>query len=172
MTNRVMESRLLLVKGVLDGENGLVKEIVRKFHDEDKSVWGRKLRAYLEKVNISLGGMEVISRSDLRTRIRKVDKQDWIADIDKRKSLKMYRAFKTDIGDENLYDNRRSSELLYLARTNALELNRRTRYKRENRKECDLCEAQVEDHQHFLFRCQPMELARGDQDWVGRILFQ
>ena len=68
-------------------------------------------------------------------------------------SLQIYKQFKNDFDEEEIYDNRPSSTILYKARTNTLQLNDRNRH--TNKKiHCLVCDTDdKEDIYHFMLHC-------------------
>ena len=182
MKHRMAESKLLLVMSIIQGENELVKEILTRMWEDNKSVWGKKLREDAENYEINLRMMEEKPRAWLRGTIRNKDSEEWKEELKQKTSLEIYRKHKDKFGDEGLYDNRRSSELLFQARTNTLELNGR-RHEVIEGKLCPFCEV-IEDIPHFLLNCTPLApyrdqeviaecSSRGQNDstTAGRILF-
>ncbi|CAL4164754.1 unnamed protein product [Meganyctiphanes norvegica] len=80
----------------------------------------------------------------------------------KRTSTHIYRIFKTEIKVEQCYDNRLESIILFQARANTLELNKRKRYKQEDPK-CELCGYKEENLIHFLIECKELEESRNKE---------
>ncbi|CAL4202529.1 unnamed protein product, partial [Meganyctiphanes norvegica] len=81
---------------------------------------------------------------------------------EKRTSIHIYRIFKTEIKEEQCYDNRLESIILFQARANTLELNKRKRYKQEDPK-CELCGYKEENLIHFLIECKELEESRNKE---------
>ena len=81
-----------------------------------------------------------------------------------------------------MYNNRKSSVILFKCRTNNLNHNNRKRFRGENTA-CDLCNDENEDLAHFLLRCpefaeerkknprlqQPYE--ENEEKIIGRLMF-
>ena len=90
---------------------------------------------------------------------------------------------KKEIKQENIYDNRYSSVLLFRARANILELNDRQRHNKIHKDtSCKMCGAEYEDLIHFMIKCKELEEERNtqlimkkkgndDEDTVGNLLF-
>ena len=85
-----------------------------------------------------------------------IDSSEWKEELQSKSSLSIYREHKKKFGDEHLYDNRRSSELLFKARTNTLELFNRNRFRAMDGRKCPFCD-EIEDIVHFLLKCPPLE---------------
>ena len=65
-------------------------------------------------------------------------------------SLVIYNKWKKDVKEEeDLYDNRPSSEIMYKSRTNNLQLQDRKRHQKGDTK-CFMCDEEVEDVKHFM----------------------
>ena len=73
----------------------------------------------------------------------------------------IYRLFKTDICEEDIYDNRPSSRILNKARTNTLQLNDRNRHINKET-HCIVCGDvnKREDIYHFLLHCEKYKAER------------
>ena len=76
----------------------------------------------------------------------------WKEEVNSRTSLTMYSERKNEIKEEQIYDNRPSSILLYKARTNYLPLNDRNRFAGDSTM-CKLCNVTTEDLEHFVLAC-------------------
>ena len=74
------------------------------------------------------GELNLKAKADVKKLMYSWDKKLWIEDIGSKSSLNIYRRFKTDICEEDIYDNRPSSRILNKARTNTLQLNDRNRH--------------------------------------------
>ena len=58
----------------------------------------------------------------------KWDLNIWKAELERKTTLQIYKKFKNNFGDEEIYDNRPSSNILNKARTNTLQMNDRNRH--------------------------------------------
>ena len=68
-------------------------------------------------------------------------------------SLVIYNKWKKDVKEEeDLYDNRPSSEIMYKARTNNLQQQDRKRHQKGDTK-CFMCDEEVKDVKHFMLWC-------------------
>ena len=105
-----------------------------------------------------------MSRSELRKKVREVDKKYWLKEMGNLKTLEMYMKYKSDIKDEPIYDNRISSMWLFRARSNSLKLNQRAYFLKPNHKIedkiCNLCEEEEESLEHFMLKCNKLERKR------------
>ena len=182
MKTRFIESKLVLIKGILAGKNTLTKEILYKTREEKGNKWNQQVDEHLKETNIKFIEIETLTKEEIKKKIRQWDTEEWKIDLESKSSAKIYRTFKTEIKEEKCYDNRFSSVLLFRARSNTLELNARNRFKNLETK-CELCENENEDLQHFLVECKGLEhlrekeiMTKGyDEDkekMVGKILFE
>ena len=90
--------------------------------------WIKTTVKYMSETGIHSGKLRTESKADVKKLMYSWDKKLWIEDIESKSSLNIYRRFKTDICEEDIYDNRPSSRILNKARTNTLQLNDRNRH--------------------------------------------
>ncbi|CAL4068900.1 unnamed protein product, partial [Meganyctiphanes norvegica] len=127
------------------------------------------------------------NRTELRKKVREIDKRYWINEMEKLKSLEMYRKYKTEIKEVRIYDNRISSQWLFRARSNSLKVNQRSYFLKTGHKEedkiCGLCKKEEESLEHFILKCKDLggkrnkELikkykGRNGKETVGLLLFE
>ena len=182
MRTRFIESKLVLIKGILTGKNTLTREILHKTREEKGNKWNKQLEEYLKEIKMNYMEINTMTKAKIKTRMKQWDTEEWKTDLESKSSTKIYRMFKTEIKEEKSYDNRFSSALLFRARSNTLELNTRNRYKNLDTK-CDLCDNENEDLIHFLIDCKNLEHLRDErimvkcldenkEQMVGKILFE
>ena len=221
MESRLMENKILFVKSIKEGNNELMKEIIKKMRrDEDNAKkkneekekiykekeklrntseenekrtkakakkekgnsWMEKLDKYLDKLEMKYEDIEVKDKKEIKKKIKEYDTNKWKEELGKKPSAKLYQAKKKEIKQENIYDNRWSSVLLFRARANALDLKDRQRFTGGDTS-CKLCGEEYEDLTHFMIRCRGLEGERNqqiviknkednDEDTVGNILFE
>ena len=182
MRTRFIESKLVLIKGILTGKNTLTREILHKTREEKGNKWNKQLEEYLKEIKMNYMEINTMTKAKIKTRMKQWDTEEWKTDLESKSSAKIYRTFKTEIKEEKSYDNRFSSALLFRARSNTLELNTRNRYKNLDTK-CDLCDNENEDLIHFLIDCKNLEHLRDErimvkcldenkEQMVGKILFE
>ena len=123
MENRMIESRFLFVKSIWNGNNEMVKEVLRKVMENKGNSWNIKMNEYMRKTDMTKEILYEMSRSELRKKVREVDKNYWLKEMGNLKTLEMYMKYKSDIKDEPIYDNRISSMWLFRARSNSLKVN-------------------------------------------------
>ena len=163
METRFIESKLMLVHSILNGKNELVKEILKRVRRDGNNTWNKSLEDYLKKVNLRYEDIGNMNQEDIKKSIRKRDNELWEKEIATKSSLSRYRRFKKKIRQENIYDNRFESRLLFKARTGTLELNTDKRHKNEVTT-CDLCETEEETDVHFILKCRRLRDLRKSED--------
>ena len=182
MKSRARESRLLLAKSILDGDNELMKMVLWKSIENKGNRWGKRLRNDLKEVRMSVKDLQEMNKTGIRKRVREIDKEEWQMELEKLSSLKIYRENKNKIEDEGIYENSEGSMYLCKARTNSLELNSRTHFLRNGNRICDLCEEE-ETLEHFLLDCEKLETKRNykllsryrkesKEETIGSLLFK
>ncbi|CAL4059842.1 unnamed protein product [Meganyctiphanes norvegica] len=89
MENRIIESRLLLVKSIQEGNNELVKDILRKvMKDEEINGIYNKLKEYTKKMDITYKELEKINRMEIRKKVREIDTINWRKEMEEKKNIK------------------------------------------------------------------------------------
>ena len=123
-----------------------------------------------------------MSKAGIRRRVRRTDNRKWREEINARTTLSLYREYKYEVKDDNIYDNRESSRLLYWARSNSLRLNDWNRHQKGN-VSCQMCGEEKEDLLHFIIKCKGIEDKRNeeiiekkkgesDRETMGNLLFR
>ena len=135
--------------------------------------------------NIKAQSENIMSMTDegIRERMKEWDTREWKKGMNEKSSLRIYRKWRTEIGgQEKIYDNRQTSEILYKCRTNTLKLKDRNRFRNEETK-CEMCEEEKEDLKHFLLWCPAYSDVRQkniklqqpykeeEDDIIGELLF-
>ena len=143
------------------------KEVLRKIMDNKGNSWNIKTKEYMRKTDMTNEILYDMSRTELRKKVREVDKKYWLKEMGNLKTLKMYMNYKSDIKDEAIYDNRISSMWLFRARSNSLKLNQRAYFFKPNHKIedkiCGLCEDEEESLEHFMLICKKLEGKRNNE---------
>ena len=179
---RVIQAWLILVKSIMEGDNLLLKQILGKIMELRVGSWYTTLTKYLEEVGISYNDLADMDRTEIKAKVRDYDNRIWSEDLGQLTDREVYKRYKKSVGRSYGYDNRLESDLLFLARSNSLDLNDFKRHK-GGITTCDLCDADREDLEHFLFVCPKLERARNRElvsriasvgnnvDRVGKLLF-
>ena len=123
--------------------------------------WIKTTVKYMSETGIHFGKLRTESKADVKTLMYSWDNKLWLEDIGSKSSLNIYRRFKTDICEEDIYDNRPSSPILNKARTNTLQLNDRNRHVNKET-HCMVCRDvnKKEDIYHFLLHCEKYKAER------------
>ena len=159
METRFIQTKLLFVNNILEGENELIKQILYNTIEDNKNTWKRKFKDYLRDLNISFNRLTRMSMQEIKDKARNVDTEKWNREIEKKTSIHIYKKFKTQIKEEQFYRNDFSSTLLFQARSNTLRLNRDKRFKNESTI-CDLCHIEEENMTHFILKCNKLDNSR------------
>ena len=105
----------------------------------------------------NLEEMKMLNKNEIDKRAYEYDKAMWLQELEKKSTLTIYKQHKTDIKEENFYDNSYKSILMYRARSNTLQLGWRKRYIRED-VSCQLSRTGKEESlEHFLIQCRALE---------------
>ena len=159
METRFMQTKLLFVKSMMDGENELLKEILYNVRGDNKNLWNKKLNDYLSVLGIRFNRLKVMSNQEIIKSTRNFDTENWVKEIEKKTSIHIYRKFKTEIKEEQIYRNDFSSTLLFQARSNTLPLNIEKRFRNESTI-CELCKVEGENLEHFILKCRSLDGSR------------
>ena len=102
-----------------------------------------------------------MNRTELRKKVREIDKKYWLNEMGNLKSLEMYKKYKTEIKEVRIYDNRISSQWLFRARSNSLKVNQRAYFFKPGYKEedkiCELCKKEEESLEYFMLNCKDLK---------------
>ena len=187
METREVKSKILLAKSILDGENELLKEILRKVRNKENNNWNVHLRKSLNRAGMVWDDVQELNKENIKKKINQTDTDKWKAELEKKTTLGLYRKFKKEMKEEAIYDNRYSTKLLFWARSNSLDLNDGPRNRgegaREEDKICTMCGAEKEDVEHFVLRCRNLFYRRdeelterlkgeNDEETLGNLMFK
>ena len=155
MKRRIINSRFNFIISINTGRNQLLEHTLREIEMDGSTKWIKTTVKYMSETGIHSGKLRTESKADVKKLRYSWDKKLWIEDIGRKSSLNIYRRFKTDISEEDIYDNRPSSRILNKARTNALQLNHRNRHVNKET-HCMVCGDvnKREDIYHFLLHCE------------------
>ena len=178
---RIMKNRLLYIKSINNRDNRLIKEILNDMKEREFK-WIKEARKFAEEVGENLTKMEKYKTDLIKKKLREWDTQKWKQEKINKSTLQLYNKWKHNIEEARDYDNGYASVLLYKARSNTLPLNDRKRHQKKETK-CEMCEAPLEDLEHFLLDCPALEEERRKHislqrpqieqrdDLLGRVLF-
>ena len=77
METRIIESRLTLVRSIIESENKLVKDILGKVRGIGNNPWNKKLEEYLGKVGLKYEDLETMNKRAINNRVRESDNEKW-----------------------------------------------------------------------------------------------
>ena len=119
------------------------------------------MNSYLEELGITWEELYDMTKSEIKTLIRKYDTQIWEKDLKEKVILLYYREGKGKMGYEICYRNNINSMFLARARLNSLRLEEAMgRGNRFHNKTCKLCKQEDEDLLHFMIKCPCLERKR------------
>ena len=97
----------------------------------------------MKKLNFNYEQLRRMKKEELSTRIKTWDSNKWKQEVKSKKSLSIYCKWKEEIkAEEDLYDNRSASEIMYKAWTNTLQLQDRKRHQGGDTK-CIMCDEEI-----------------------------
>ena len=99
MKTRFIESKILMVKNILEGENNSTRAILEK-ERESISKWNNQLNKYLEEIGMKYEDIERLKRSTIRRKIREWDTDKWKKEVEEYSKIDIYKAFKKEIKEE------------------------------------------------------------------------
>ena len=152
---RLMESRLRFVRSIQNGNNNLVKEILQRTRADKSNPWKKKLDDYMYKSGIKFDEIQYLSQEEIKKKTRRYDNKLWKEELDQKVTLDRYRIYKKQIKQEDIYDNRFESILLFKARIRTLNLNIERRHKGGDTV-CELCREGDETDIHFILECKKL----------------
>lgn len=182
MKTRMINGRVQFIKNIQEGKNELLKEILRDMKEDGNYSWMKVTNKYLGEIELRYGDIGRLTKEKLKEMVKNWDSRKWKEEVNNKTSLKIYEREKVEIREENVYDNRPSSIILFRARTNTLPLNDRNRHGNGSM-ECKLCGSEREDLKHFLMDCRELENCRrkvlqlqrpyleNSEETIGRFLF-
>ena len=103
--------------------------ILEKLINEKSTKWMKTTQKYLNEIKMNVIDLELRSKEEIKQKVIIWDNEQWTSEIKTKSTLLLYRNFKDKIQEEDIYDNRPSSTILYKARSNTLPLNDRKRHK-------------------------------------------
>ena len=101
----------------------MLKEVLKRIRRDKKNMWNKKLEEYLRITDLRYEDLIRMSYEEIKRKVKEKDTEIWKKDLIEKSSLNRYRKYKTKIKQEDIYDNRYESVLLFKLRTGTLELN-------------------------------------------------
>ena len=181
MQSRLIQSKLLLVKSIMDGQNELMKEALEGVRENEFDKMNIGITSCLRKVGIEYERLRQMSKEEIKRKVRDRDDEVWLNGLREKVTVDLYLEYKGKIQEARVYDNSLKSDLFFAARSNTMELNELRARWRKGEPTCDLCGAEREDLMHFILKCRPLEGKRRgviekfrsdcDRDTLGALLF-
>lgn len=117
-----------------------------------KSKWTSQVKGYLERINIT--DLGVMSKEEIKKSANEYDDEIWLAEINEKKSLSIYKQFKQSIGKETFYDNTSQNSCL---RNEPIHCSSISLYKRSS---IVMCEGMEETLEYLLMECVALRHVR------------
>lgn len=154
MESRIRGSQIKYIKYILENEDhGLLNRILQERREKLNNYWLQSSELFMEKMNVTYGQLKVLTKKELSTKIKTWDSMQWKQEVKGKTSLTIYCKWKENIKqEEDLYDNRPASEIMYRARTNNLQLQDRMRHQGKDT-QCMMCSEKIENINHFILWC-------------------
>ena len=151
MKGRIMEGQIKYLQHILRGEgNDLLGRIVEEMRERGKNRW---MRGVVENRRIVEIKGDKITNEEIKKKVRMWDTNEWKKEMEEKASLKLYREWREELGgQDDVYDNREASMIMFKCRTNNLNLGARKRFTNQST-ECIMCGNTMEDLQHYILHC-------------------
>ena len=156
-----MNSRMNYILSINTDRNQLLGNTLRDMEQEEETQWIRTSIKYNQETNTNYNDLRRLSKVEIKQHLNRWDKNKWDVEILTKSSLQLYRRFKSDIREEEFYDNRPASKIFNRARTNTLQLNDRNRHQNKDT-HCEICGDlnTKEDIYHFILHCHKLKEMR------------
>ena len=102
MESREMESKLLLTKSILEGDNDLVKEILRKIRADEQNSWNVQLNRHLREADMSWEELKNLGKTGIKRKVRKSDSGKWERKMATYRTVGLHREYKKEIKEEDI----------------------------------------------------------------------
>ena len=170
MKSRIARKKLQYLRYIKQGNKALLTDIWEKTKDR-MGKWYKEMLKYMRWAEIEERELEYMTKEEVKKAIAKVVEKEWKNEVDRRTTLKIYKCFKSEMQQENMYSNNPSSTLWFKARANCLKLNDRKRFLKMEMK-CEVCGDEKEDIIHFILECSPLNELRSNAAELQRPLNQ
>jgi len=160
VTARDMKSKLNFARYIMESRNDLLRKVLNRMKQmqwKGTGTWIGCVENYMSKLEIDWAGVQNSTSNRIRQVVDEAELNRWKVEIEGKSSLQFYR-MKERIGGEH-YTSGWGSKLLFLARTNTINLNWRARFW-EGDVNCPLCTDREETLEHFLLKCPALENMR------------
>ena len=104
--SRDIKNKILFVKHILEnGSNELVREIFLYQFYEQETKFIKKIKKYMEILNVNLLEIENSSVAKLEGKVRKVDTEMWKLEMADKETLRIYKIYKRSVEEISWFDN-------------------------------------------------------------------
>ena len=155
MVARDMKTKLKYIKYAMNSDNKLLNTVCQKMFRKDCDPICKTIKNYMESLKIrNIYELNHMTDLELMDCINRLDSEQWLEELENKKTLSIYKKYKTKIQEETIYDNSFGSKLLFRARSNSLELFWRNVFSGGD-VSCKLCNRDVnESLEHFIGECE------------------
>ena len=129
METRIMESKLLFTKHILEGSNNLTKQILKESRMKKNNIYNRTLSKYLKKLNIYYEQLTSLSKENIKNRAREWDTEKWKEDMESKSTTKRHTGGDTKC---ELCDNENEDLIHFLIDCKELENKRNKQIMEKN----------------------------------------
>ena len=156
--SRLARGRIQYARRVEQGDNKMLRRIMRSGREGRRSDWWEDTRRCLEWAQIGEDELSVVSGSEVKRRVAGKVEEEWRMELEMKSSLQLYRKFKLKMREED-YGGGIEAKVWFAARTNCMMLGDR---RWGEGRECRMCGYEKEDQMHFILDCEWMEQYRQD----------
>ena len=172
MLARDMKTKLKYVKYAMSSSNELLKGTMLDMFRKGKGRYVKVVTKYLNSLGmLGLQDLDEIPESELLKKIDVQDERNWYEELSQKSTLELYREYKNEIKEEEIYENDFESCLLFRARSNTLKLNWRKRFEGGST-ECDLCSRQEEESLAHFFECTAYQTIKQEHEMSEKTVQQ
>ena len=161
MKSRIMEGQIKYAQYVIRGEgNAVLERVVDEMISQGRK--NRWIKGLIEdRHKVGLRGRPInVSEKEISEKIKEWDTNMWRNEMQEMTSLTLYRKWRVKLGgQEEIYDNRIASVIVFKCRSNNLNLGDRKRFQNQPT-ECIMCQNNYEDLNHFVLQCPAYEEER------------
>ena len=94
METRFIKSRFMLIKSIHEGDNGLIKEVLKNIRKDRYDPWNCTLNLYLKWVKISYDELINMDRVQVDKKVKEYDGGLWMREMATKSSLIIYSKYK------------------------------------------------------------------------------
>ena len=174
MMARDMKKKIDYARHLKESNNELLVRLYEDIRSWKRGKWIDTISKYNNLLNITEGEQMEMTKEDIKRRVYEFDGLRWRQEMGEKTTLTLYSRHKTEIRQEEIYENDWSSVLLFRCRTNTLKLNWRERFTGGDTR-CKNCYNEEESLEHFLVDCPWYRGVRGlhgmEGQPVGEVLF-